>query len=190
MFRILTALVLCAVATGDAGAQRTSGQPSARRDRAVLEQRFRERFERVVKERLALTDAQMAQLAEVNKRLDGKRRELFAEDVSVRREMRAALQATDETGNESKVAELMERAIRVQRSRLDLLENEQRELSAFLTPIQRAKYMGIQEQLRRRADEMHRRAEGDTVGDAFGPAAGTAGPMRRPTPRRPDRPIP
>jgi hypothetical protein len=79
----------------------------------------------------------------------------------------------------------MDRAIRVQRSRLDLLETEQRELSAFLTPTQRAKYMGMQEQLRRRADEMRRRAEGDTVGDAFGNESPGAGP-RRPMQRRPD----
>lgn len=184
MSRFLTVLVLCVVVAGDGGAQRPVAQPGARRDRAMLEQRFRERFEQVVKERLALTDAQLAQLVEVNKRLDGRRRELFSEERKVRREMRDALQAADDQGNEARVADLMERAIRVQRSRLDLLESEQQELSAFLTPTQRAKYMGIQEQLRRRADEMRRRAEGDTLGDSFGPPQGAAGP-RRPMPRRP-----
>lgn len=185
MFRFLTAVLFLAIAAGDINAQRVTGQPGARRDRAMLEQRFRERYEQVVRERLALTDAQFTQLTEVNKRLDGKRRELFAEERTVRREMRLALQATDDQANETRVAELMDRAIRVQRSRLDLLETEQRELSAFLTPTQRAKYMGMQEQLRRRADEMRRRAEGDTVGDAFGTEPPAAGP-RRPMQRRPD----
>jgi len=184
MFRFLTAVLFLAIAAGDISAQRVTGQPGARRDRAMLEQRFRERYEQVVRERLSLTDAQFTQLTEVNKRLDGKRRELFAEERTVRREMRQALQATDDQANEARVAELMDRAIRVQRSRLDLLETEQRELSAFLTPTQRAKYMGMQEQLRRRADDMRRRAEGDTVGDAFGNPPPAAGP-RRPMQRRP-----
>lgn len=184
MSRLITAFLFLLVAAGDASAQRVTGQPGARRDRAALEQRFRERFEQVVKERLALTEAQLQQLIDVNKRLDGKRRELFTEERTVRREMRAALQAPDDQANQARVAELMDRAIRVQRSRLDLLETEQRELAAFLTPTQRAKYMGMQEQLRRRAEEMRRRAEGDTVGDAFGDGPAGMG-TRRPMPRRP-----
>lgn len=184
MSRFLTALLFLVVAAGDVGAQRVGGQPGTPRDRAALERRFRERYEQVVRERLALTDAQLAQLVEVNRRLDGRRRELFTEERTVRREMRQALQAPDGQANQDRVAELMDRAIRVQRSRLDLLETEQRELSAFLTPTQRAKYMGMQEQLRRRADEMRRRMEGDTLGDAFGEGARGMGP-RRAMPRRP-----
>ena len=188
MSRLFLSLALLLVAAGDARGQRVTGQPGAPRDRAVLEQRFRERFEQLLRTRLALSDAQLAQLIDVNKRLDGKRRELFTEERTVRKEMREQLQAGDDQANQSRVAELMERAIHVQRQRLDLMETEQRELSAFLTPTQRARYMGMQEQLRRRADEMRRRAEGDTVDDDLGGRPGL-GP-RAGMPRRPGNRIP
>jgi Spy/CpxP family protein refolding chaperone len=38
----------------------------------------------------------------------------------------------------------------VQRQRLELQQKEQTELSEFLTPEQRARYIGMMEQLRRR----------------------------------------
>ncbi|MFN8667414.1 MAG: Spy/CpxP family protein refolding chaperone [Gemmatimonadaceae bacterium] len=138
----------------------------------------------MLKERLALTDQQLQQMRDVNTRLDGKRRELFAEERSVRREMRDALKGAEDQATQDRVAQLMERAMRVQRARLDLVENEQRDLAAFLTPVQRAKYLGLQEQLRRRADEMRRRADGDTV-DAAVPGVPPGPGRMRPFIRRP-----
>lgn len=165
-------------------AQRVNQPPGGGRGRAELEQRFRERFEGLLKERLSLTDQQLQQMRDVNQRLDGKRRELFAEERSVRREMRDVLKGSEDQASQDRVAQLMERAMRVQRARLDLVENEQRELAAFLTPMQRAKYLGLQEQLRRRAEEMRRRADGDTLDDAGAGVAPGAGRMR-PFMRRP-----
>lgn len=186
--RALVILSLGVVAAGDAGAQRPVPPPPGGGGRAMLEERFRARFESLLRERLLLSDAQMQQMKDVNQRLDGKRRELFAEERSVRREMRDVLHASgpEDQATQDKVAQLMERALRVQRARLDLVEAEQRELSAFLTPVQRARYLGLQEQLRRRADEMRRRAEGDTV-DA--PMPGDA-PGRRPMRPFLRRPVP
>ncbi len=157
------------------------GDPAARR---VLEQRFRERFEQVLKQRLALSDSQLARVVEVNARLDPKRRELFTEERSVRAEMRDAIHGGDDAASQDRVAQLLERAMRVQRARLDLVETEQRELSAFLTPLQRAKYLGLQEQLRRRVDDMRRRAAGDSTDDPFGDGPpGDAKGRRRPSSR-------
>lgn len=167
-------------------AQRPGQAPGGGRGRAELEQRFRERFEGLLKERLALTDQQLQQMREVNTRLDGKRRELFTEERDVRREMRVALKGGggEDQATQDRVAQLMERALRVQRARLDLVETEQRELAAFLTPVQRARYLGLQEQLRRRADEMRRRADGDTTDDAGRSVPPGPGRMRS-LPRRP-----
>ena len=185
MIRLFVPLFVLATA-GQLQAQRvTSGAPP--RGRAQLEQRFRERFGQVLKERLSLTDAQLAQMSEVNTRLESKRRELFVEERAVRKEMRDVLKGAEDQATQDRVAQLMDRALRVQRARLDLMENEQRELSTFLTPVQRAKFMGMQEQLRRRADDMRRRAEGDTLPESLGIDMPRPG-QRRQMLRRPGQP--
>lgn len=180
MRRLLFALVvLTPLAT--ASAQHT---PPVRRDRAMLEQQFRERIEALLKERLSLTDAQLAVLRDVNNRLDGERRALFREERAVRLEMREALRGGEDQATQDRVAGLLERARLVQRKRLDLMDAEQRELATTLTPVQRAKYLGLQEQLRRRAEDMQRRAEGDTLPAADSLMGGRPGDRRR-FPRRP-----
>ncbi len=191
--RLFLLLTLSAVTAGAAQAQRVApsgrngppGDPAARR---ALEQRFRERFEQILKQRLALTDSQLARVIAVNARLDARRRELFMEERSVRAEMRDAIDGGDDTAAQDRVAQLLERAMKVQRARLDLVETEQRELSAFLTPVQRAKYLGLQEQLRRRVDDMRRRAAGDSTDDPFGDGPSRGAKGRRRMPQRPDAP--
>lgn len=170
------------VAPGGRGAQ---GDPAARR---VLEQRFRERFEQVLKQRLSLSDSQLARVVAVNARLDARRRELFTEERAVRGEMRDAMKGGDDAASQEQVAKLLERAMKVQRARLELVETEQRELSAFLTPLQRARYLGLQEQLRRRIDDMRRRAAGDSADDPFSNAPPADGRGRRRIPPRPGTP--
>jgi len=46
---------------------------------------------------------------------------------------------------------------RIQRTRIDLAEQEQRDLAKFMQPAQRAGYLALQEQLRRRVEQMRRR---------------------------------
>lgn len=159
--RIAVGLLMLLLAASPAQGQRMrsdAGPP----DRAALEQRFRERFAQVVRERLGLTAEQMEQLHEVNQRFDARRRSLFMQERALRRDMRESLKQGDAPATQDRVAELMERSIRVQRQRLDLLEEEQRALAPFMTPVQRAKYFGLQEQIRRRADDMRRGAERDS----------------------------
>jgi hypothetical protein len=43
---------------------------------------------------------------------------------------------------------------------VDLVAREQKELGAFMTPLQRAKYMALQEQVRRRFEQMARAQRG------------------------------
>lgn len=183
MVRFVSLLFALGLVAGEAAAQRVppEGSQQGRPERRALEQRFRQRFEQLLKQRLALTDAQLAQVIEVNQRLDSRRRELFSEERTVRMEMRQALDGGDDAAAQERVKLLLERALRVQRLRLDLVETEQRELEAFLTPVQRARYLGLQEQLRKRADEMRRRSSGDSSPDLFGDEAGPPpGTTRRP----------
>jgi periplasmic protein CpxP/Spy len=137
-------------------------------ERAGLERQFRERLAEVVKRRLDLNDSQMQQLKQVNEKFEGQRMLLNRDERRVRQELRAQVLAGD-TANQSRVGELLDQALRIQRQRLDLTENEQKELSKFMTPTQRAKYFGIQDELRRRMEEIRqqrqgRRGEGASVG--------------------------
>lgn len=135
------------------GTPATAGQ-KAQRPRAELEQQVRENFAAAVRKRLQLTDDQMTRLMAVNQRLDTQRRELFEQEFTTRRALRAELGAADNAVNQAKVGELLEKLLRVQRGRLELVEREQRELSAFLNPVQRARYQAYVEAMQRRMDDM------------------------------------
>ena len=155
---IATLALLVVAAPIDAQrARQTDRQPG---DRPALEKRFRERLESVMRQRLALNDDQVRKLQDANGRFEGRRRELFQEERQVRMGLRSAIE-NDSTASNDEVASLLDRAMRLQRQRLDLMESEQKELSAFLTPIQRAKYFGLLEQVRRQMDDMRSRREGE-----------------------------
>jgi hypothetical protein len=54
------------------------------------------------------------------------------------------------------VSALLDNALRLQKQRIALVEAEQRDLARFLTPVQRAGYLALQAQVRRRAQELAR----------------------------------
>ncbi len=159
MKNLIRALLLSLVGALALPAQRARLDSSSP-ERAALEQRFRERFAEIVKNRLALSDAQMQQLTDVNRRFESRRRDLFQQERGARREMRDLLSSgNNDQATQDRVSRLLEQAVRVQRQRIDLLEEEDRALIGFLTPVQRAKYFGMQEQMRRRIEEMRRGGE-------------------------------
>lgn len=151
---VLVALASGATAAGAAAQQRERGAPRAARPQ--LERQLSERLAEVVQRRLGLTGRQMRQLQLTNQRFEQQRRQLLDEERGVRRSMREEL-AAGASANQARVAELMQRTLQLQRRRLDLLESEQAALAGFLTPVQRARYYAIHEQLRRQVQEMRRR---------------------------------
>lgn len=169
-----------AVAPSAVQAQRgdRSGPPPA--ERQEMERRFRERLAKVVKEQLDLSDEQMRRLADVNQRFDLVRRDLVRREFAVRRELRAELGKAAPSAD--RVAELIADQLRVERERLQTIEDEQGDLAKFLTPVQRAKYLGIQEQMRRQVEQL--RGRPPFMNDS-GPPLGPGGPgRRRPPPGR------
>ena len=142
---------------GSLGAQPRPGAGGARGDsmpsRAEMEQRMRERLGGVLKERLSLNEQQMSKLQETNRRFEEKRRLLVDQERDIRMSLRDEMIAAD-SARQTQVSGLLDRMLKVQRQRLELLEQEQKELAAFLTPMQRAKYLGIQEGMRRRMQNM------------------------------------
>jgi protein CpxP len=141
--------------SGAAEAQRP-GPDSAPAHRQALEQRVRQRMASVVKQRLGLSDDQMRRLGEVNRDIEGQRRLLNQQERDLRVGLRAELVRGD-SASQDRVARFVDQLIDVQRRRIDLLSREQRALAAFMTPVQRARYLAIQDQLRRRMEEMRGR---------------------------------
>lgn len=143
------------------------GPPAGARD--SIETRLRERMAQVIQRQVGLSDDQMRRLRGTTQRFEGQRRDLLARERQVRLALRDELQAGDST-RQPQVARLLDQMLQIQRQRLEVLEAEQKELATFMTPIQRAKYFGLEEQVRRRMEEMR------DQGARQGPGAG----MRRP----------
>ena len=139
--------------------------------RAQMERRLEERINAIVRERLALSDEQFAKLREVARRVEDERRALRSEEMTTRFALRRELLAGDKA-NEGTVAELLDRMPQFERRRLDLMEREQRELAKFLSPTQRAKYIGMQDELRRGMQEVQRRRMDRDPSNASGDAGG------------------
>ncbi len=127
--------------------------PDQQRD--VLEKRFKERIDAIVKQRLRLTDEQQVKLREVASRTEESRRALRHEEFVLRTSLREEMKAGDKA-NETKVGELLEQVPRLERRKLELMEAEQRELAKFLSATQRARYFGLQDELRRGMQDLQR----------------------------------
>lgn len=127
--------------------------------RAGLEKQFQQRVEGIVKQRLQLTDEQAVKLRDVASRTEGARRTLRFDEMRSRQAMREELLAGD-NANETRIAELLEQMPRLERRRLELLEQEQKELAKFLSPVQRARYFALQDELRRGMQDLQRRRLG------------------------------
>ena len=149
-------------------------------NRAALEQRFREQSARVARQRLGLTDAQLNQLVQSNARFAPQQNQLVVQERETRRQLRVEMTAGDQA-NQQHVSALLDNAVRLQKQRIALVEAEQRDLARFLTPVQRAGYLALQAQVRRRAQELAR----DTAvqGQGLGQRQGM-GSRRRPAGKR------
>lgn len=149
--------------TPELSAQRLDRQPARAREQRLpqgepLERQFRERLAEVVRRRLNLNDAQMRQLRQVNERVERERMQLLREERQVRVALRSEMLAPD-SADQERVATLLDNTLRIQRRRLDLVEQEQRALSEFMTPLQRAQYFAIQDDLRRRLEDIRQQRQ-------------------------------
>jgi hypothetical protein len=149
--------------------------PGANPRRAELEQRLRQRTGEIVQRRLGLTQDQMTKLQASNKDFEKQRMDLMTRERTTRQMLRAQIMMGD-SANQSKVSQLLDQSIQLQRQRLDLLQSEQRELGKFLNPVQRAKYLGLQTEMRQRAQQL--RNGGMQGGRRMAPVGGE-GPMKR-----------
>ena len=122
-------------------------------NRTALEQQFRERTARLVQQRLGLNDAQLGKLEQSNARYAPQLAQLAAQERDIRGQLRQEMMAGN-SANQQHVSDLIDAALRIQRQRLGIVETEQKELAAFLTPVQRARYIALQFQFGKRAQEL------------------------------------
>ncbi|MEO8945109.1 MAG: hypothetical protein ABI338_01330 [Gemmatimonadaceae bacterium] len=115
--------------------------------RQVLEKQFRQQTEAVVKEKLHLNDDQVSRLRSVNANIGAQRNSLLQQERSVRSDLRDEM-AKGSTADQSKVSQLMAQAHDLQGKRFELQQDEQQQLSGFMTPVQVAQYVGLQAQIR------------------------------------------
>lgn len=147
--------------------------------REKLQTQMRERVATMVRTRLGLNDEQMRQLQQTNQKFEESRRLLMEQERELRMAMRDEMIAGDRA-NQEKVGQLLDRLLKVQRQRLELVESEQRDLAKFLTPVQRAKYLGLQDQMRRRMQEVRSRGQGGGRGAGAGVGGGRGAGRPRP----------
>ena len=120
--RLMLLAGIAIVGASPLGAQRIDRLPARPaapgQGREGLERQFRERFAEVVRRRLNLDDAQMRQLGQVNGRYERERMMLLREERQMRQALRSEVLAGD-SADQAKVSELLNRALRIQRQRLD-----------------------------------------------------------------------
>ena len=123
-------------------------------NRPALEQQFRERVARLAQQRIGLSDAQMTQLEQSNARFAPQLNQVVAQEREARRQLRMEMTAT--SPNQQHVSQLLDQSLQLQKQRIAIVEQEQRDLARFMTPVQRARYIALQQQFRRRAQELAR----------------------------------
>lgn len=155
----LVVAISLSVAAGEAAAQRPAGGGDRASDsvgRARLEGEIRRGFARVVRERVGLSDQQMRQLEPISRRHEQQRRQLQLEERQTRASLRNLVR-DNQPGDSATVSQLLRNLIEIQKRRIQSLEVEQRELATIMSPVQRARYMALQEQVRRRLEQMRNR---------------------------------
>lgn len=133
-------------------------------NRAQLERRFRQMLYQVTRRRVGLSDAQMSRLIPINQRFETERRGIQREERETRLALRDAMRDSTHT-DQARITGYLDKLVELQRQRVELVAREQRDLAEFMTPLQRARYTALQEQVRRRIEQMARqnRAPADTA---------------------------
>ena len=124
-------------------------------NRAQLERRFQQTLYQMTRRRVGLSDEQMRRLVPINRRFEQQRRAIQRDERNTRLGLREALRDSSQS-NQARISGYLDKLVQLQKQRADLVEQEQHELSQFMTPVQRARYTALQEQVRRRIEQMRR----------------------------------
>jgi Spy/CpxP family protein refolding chaperone len=146
--RLAAWTVILALGATEALAQRPGGSPP----RGELEAELRRGFARVVRQRVGLSDAQMQKLAPITQKHATARARIQLDERQARMELGRILRDTG-SADTAKVESLLARLMDAQKRRVQLMEQEDKELATIMSPVQRARFLGLQEQLRRQMEQ-------------------------------------
>jgi periplasmic protein CpxP/Spy len=178
MTRLLRFATLALTLSGaTAYAQPVTAPVTTKANRPALEQQFRERVAKLTQNRVGLNDAQMGQLEQSNARFAPQLTQVAAQERETRRQLRLEMTSGGQP-NQQHVSDLLDASLRLQRQRISIIENEQKDLARFMTPVQRARYIALQQQFRRRAQELDGQNAAQQGGLA--PQRGRQGLKKRP----------
>jgi hypothetical protein len=133
------------------GGRGLRGQPPA--ERQLLQRQVRQAFAKAVRRQLNLNDDQMRKLQSVDLKYERQRIALLRDERQARQGLKSTMDDSASV-DQAKVDGYLSQLVKAQRTRADLLESEQKELTGFLTPLQRAKYFAMKERLNRRMQEL------------------------------------
>jgi Spy/CpxP family protein refolding chaperone len=157
-------------------AQQPGDTGEAGRLRAEIEQRFSQR----VTEELKLSPDQATKLKASQERFGTRRRTTMQQQMERRRALADQMQP-GVAANSDSVRKLMDGIQSGRAEMFKIEQDEDREMAAYLSPVQRARYQQMREHFMQRVNEM-RQQRGMGRGKGIG-----RGPGMRPGPRR--RPI-
>ena len=167
MKAVTLALGLAMIAA-PAMAQRPDGPPPPRGE---LEAELRRNFARVVRQRVGLNDEQMRRLAPITQKHATERARIQLDEREARMELGRILRDSARADS-AQVERLLTRLLDVQKRRVQLMEQEQKDLAPIMSPVQRARFLGLQEQLRRQMEERRRGRGGEGFGGGPPPRRG------------------
>lgn len=150
--RDLWSLVLLLVPLTPALAQRADSTAPQRAD--SLRHRIEERFASRVQEQLGLTNEQTAKLRTTSQTFGARRRELQDRERRLREGLSGQLQP-DVAANQDSVAKLTDAMIELKLASAQAARDEMKELSRYLSPVQRARLFIMRERLYHRVKEAH-----------------------------------
>jgi hypothetical protein len=119
-------------------------------ERQAAIRQIRQAMNRKYRVTLGLNDQQMRTLNQSNQRYERQSNELLKGERETRQALRAAMADTTAPRDQAKIAGYIDQLAQAKRKQVDLAEAEQKELSTFLNPYQRAQYLGLKEQLDKR----------------------------------------
>ena len=156
-YLLLAGLALVMTAPASAQSPRTSTTPdtgaAAAAQRAELQGRIERNFIARANEELGLTEAQSTRLVEVERRIADRRRLIEREtrrlNQAIANELRPGIAA-----NERVVTTTLDSLGVLRVNYATVFKDEQRELSAFLSPVQRAQFYRMRERMIGRVAEV------------------------------------
>ncbi len=156
---LLALAAALSVSVTDASAQVGQGERARRGqhlDRAMLEQRLRQRMAEMIREELGLSPEELSEVERVLGEFDSVRREMAREERAIRRRVEALMLEGGEDQDEA--AELLERMVALRNREASVFGEEVARLREHLSPVQILKLQAIRDRIAQRIRQMRRRA--------------------------------